>query len=206
MRHALRWPLLPIAGGSSDDDPPPALTPALAKELEELRAYRAQSEPTLTRELDELRAYRTQTEPRLAELSGQLQQLTGEHATVREQLTALTGEHADAQKQLDALAQERDQARARHLEAHRARLLAEHPDIVPKLVQSDSVDALNGSLAHAHAPHKRIAEQVAQRTRASATGTYVAAGTPPRQPPQPPTGTMCDAASGMVPQSRPRNV
>ncbi|HEY7064955.1 MAG TPA: hypothetical protein VII06_26000 [Chloroflexota bacterium] len=188
MRYIGRWPLLPIAGGSGDDDPPPAVTPALARELEELRAHRAQSEPALTRELDELRTYRAQAEPRLTELTGQLQQLTGEHATVCEQLAALTGEHTEAQKQLDALGQERDQARAAHLEAHRARLLAEHPDVVAELVRGDSIDALNGSLAHARAAHQRIAEQVAAQARAAAASTYVGAGSPPRQPVQPPDG------------------
>jgi hypothetical protein len=47
MRYVGRWPLLPIAGGSGDDEPLPPLTPALARELEELRTYRAQTEPEL---------------------------------------------------------------------------------------------------------------------------------------------------------------
>jgi hypothetical protein len=190
MRYTGRWPLLPIAGGSGDDEPPPPLTPALARELEELRAFRTQTEPALVKELDELRTFRTQTEPEL---------------TARGQRIAeLETRHAEVDNQLAALAAERDAARQAHLQAHRARLLAEHPDIVAELVQGDSVDALNGSLAHAQAAHKRIAEQVAERTRATAAGTYVAAGTPPRQPPQPPEGVTGPARITWALENQPR--
>lgn len=151
MRYVGRWPLLPIAGGSGYDEAPPPLTPALARELEELRAFRIETEPALVKELADLRTFRTQAEPELA-ARGQ-------------KIAELEARHAEIDHWLAALAAGRDAARQAHLQAHSARLLAKHSDIVPELVQGDSVDALNGSLAHAQTTHKCIAEQVAERTR-----------------------------------------
>lgn len=190
MRYVGRWPFLPIAGGSGDDESPPALPPALARELDELRAYRTQHEPALMNELEQLRAFRTETEP--------------EQAVRGQRIAELEARHIELDAQLAALAQERDAARQAHLQAHRARLLAEHPDIVHELVQGESVDALNGSLAHAQAAHKRIAEQVAEHARASAAGTHVGASSPPRLPAQPPDGVTGSARINWALEHQPR--
>jgi hypothetical protein len=60
------------------------------------------------------------------------------------------------------------QAQAALLEAHRARLLAEHAgQLVPELVQGTSVDELTKSVEAAKLAHARIAESIRQQAAAA---------------------------------------
>ena len=78
-----------------------------------------------------------------------------------------------------ALMAERDAARQALLAAHRRALLAEHRGaVVEALVQGDSVEALDASVAQAREAHARIAEQL--RAEAAAA---VPVGNPPRAQP-----------------------
>ncbi|HEY7068064.1 MAG TPA: hypothetical protein VII06_41820 [Chloroflexota bacterium] len=79
-----------------------------------------------------------------------------------------------------ALMAERDAAREALLAAHRRALLAEHRgQVVEALVQGDSVEALDASVARAHEAHARIAEQLRSEAAAS-----VPVGNPPRAQPR----------------------
>ena len=74
---------------------------------------------------------------------------------------------------------ERDAARQALLTAHRRALLAEHRGaVVEALVQGDSVEELDASVALAREAHARIAEQL--RAEAAAA---VPVGNPPRAQP-----------------------
>jgi hypothetical protein len=80
---------------------------------------------------------------------------------------------------LVALMAERDAARAAQLAAHRRALLAEHRGtVVEALVQGDSVEELDASVARAQEAHARIADQL--RAEAAAA---VPVGNPPRAQP-----------------------
>ena len=80
---------------------------------------------------------------------------------------------------LAARTAERDAAQQALLAAHRRALLAEHAGhVVADLVQGDSVEALEASVARAREAHARIAEQL----RAQAVAA-VPAGNPPRSGP-----------------------
>jgi hypothetical protein len=120
--------------------------------------------PALERELEELRGYRQGSEQRIAEISGQVESLTGERDAARQQAEALQAE--------------RDAARHGQLDAHRRALLAEHRGvIVEDLVAGNSVEELEASVERAQAAHTRIAEQLKAQAAAE-----VGAGAPAREP------------------------
>jgi hypothetical protein len=78
-----------------------------------------------------------------------------------------------------ALMAERDAAQEALLATHRRALLAEHRGtVVEALVQGDSVEELDASVARAQEAHARIAEQL--RAEAAAA---VPVGNPPRAQP-----------------------
>ena len=88
-----------------------------------------------------------------------------------EQAAALTARDADIEALRQAAAAHEataQQAQAALLEAHRARLLAEHAgQVVPELVQGTTVEDLTRSVEAAKAAHARIAESIRQQAAAS---------------------------------------
>ena len=83
------------------------------------------------------------------------------------------------QQTVEARTAERERIHQALLAAHRRALLAEHRGaVVEDLVQGDSVEALEASIARARGAHARIADQL--RAQAAAA---IPAGNPPRAQP-----------------------
>jgi hypothetical protein len=128
----------PIAGGSGEDEPPPGPPSAPRDDP---------GSETLRRELE---AYQRLAEERGQALAARDAELAGLRQAAEQHQAAAEA----VQRQL--------------LAAHRARLLAEHHGrIVDDLVQGDTVDELNASVARAEAAYSSVAEQV--RTAAAAS-------------------------------------
>ncbi len=113
------------------------------------------------------------------------QALGAREARLAEQEAAIQALHTT----LDTRTAERDQAQRGLLAAHRRALLAEHRGaVIEDLVQGDSVEALEASVARAREAHARVADQL--RAEAAAA---VPAGNPPRAQP---------SAEGLSPQAK----
>lgn len=80
-----------------------------------------------------------------------------------------TGETEAGQAALAALREEVAALRERLVAAHRRALLAEHRgEVIEELVQGDSVEALDASVAQARAAYARVAARLrAERARAA---------------------------------------
>jgi multidrug efflux pump subunit AcrA (membrane-fusion protein) len=150
----LGWPL--IAGGSGEDHLPPGSEPP--PDLASL----PDPNPMLATQLTE---YQRLAEERAAALT----QRDAELEVLRQTAAA---HEATAQ-----------QAQAALLEAHRARLLAEHAgQIVPELVQGGTVEELSASVEAAKAAHARIAESIRQQAAAAVSpGNAARTGPDPSQ-------------------------
>lgn len=142
------WPL--VAGGDAEgprsDDPPASGDPP-AGDPPATPPPAADPSPVLTAQLAEY------------------QKLAEERAAA---LTARDAELEVLRQEAAAHEATASQAQAALLEAHRARLLAEHAgQVVPELVQGTSVEDLSKSVEAAKAAHARIAESVRQQAAAS---------------------------------------